>query len=233
MQNKSKSNRIQVIVSVVIILVFLGWLIYSIYNPPVYEDPYVDDPSPGTSYSSYILNNALSQGLVEVEVTGNNLNLLDLTLISKSDSPLNLTIPLGTVFKSNSGSVQNMIAIIDSSSYLDPHESGKDMIGVVCVNMNQPQPGKETSFSIGTKTTSDDLLKLLQAEQFRNSSLRIRQFAVWTITDNPAKHDYTRLGWEGATEDSDYSEPFPEEIDSIKGIFVAAGIDTSKYAAFG
>jgi hypothetical protein len=126
-----------------------------------------------------------------------------------------------------------MVAVIDSSSYLDPHESGDDMVGVVCVNMNQPQPGKDDSFSIGAKTTSDDSNKLLHLQQFRNSSLRIRQFTVWTITDNPEKHDYTRLGWEDSTRDIDFSEPLPEEIDSISLLFQAAGIDTSKYAALG
>jgi hypothetical protein len=105
MKNKSMTYKISTVTSLMIFAAAFVGLIYSYYNPPTYVDPYVDNPSLGVTYNNITLSDAISQGLVEVQINGHNLNLLDLSFTSKSEEPLNLTVPSGTIFKSNSRSV--------------------------------------------------------------------------------------------------------------------------------
>lgn len=60
----------------------------------------------------------------------------------------------------------------------------------------------------------------------RPPGLRVQQFAIWTITDNPTKDGYVGIGSFGFG-----SGPGKTELARIKALFKAAGIPTTKYRA--
>jgi hypothetical protein len=75
-------------------------------------------------------------------------------------------------------------------------------------------------------TAKEDLLKLLGLSDFQDETFRVQQFAIWTITDNPARDGYVGLGrfvYGTGPED--------EEIERIRILFERAGISIDKYRA--
>jgi hypothetical protein len=67
---------------------------------------------------------------------------------------------------------------------------------------------------------------LLKAPDFAGQTFRVRQFAIWTITDNPTRTGYVGLGSFGIG-----SGPRDEEIAVIRQLFVKAGLDPTAYLA--
>jgi len=98
---------------------------------------------------------------------------------------------------------------------------------VACANMRLGEPDEEDSFTVSLEGTPEDLVKLLNLIEFQIETFRIKQFAIWTITDNPTRNGYVGLGYFGMG-----SGPQDEEMDRIRTLFELAGIDTSKYQAF-
>jgi hypothetical protein len=58
---------------------------------------------------------------------------------------------------------------------------------------------------------------------------RVLQFAVWVVTDNPARHEFVSIM---NFETSRTGPPSDHEIENIRELFIHAGIDVSKYRAF-
>jgi hypothetical protein len=179
-------------------------------------------------FTTIELREAVARGLVQTNITGRNLEEVYLTLKSNSEDSLVVEILPGTVFKAEVYVVQNMVVVDVEKSFLEPHGNSSLNINVACANMKLMQPTTAIAFTIETSQTSEDLMKLLELVDFNDATFRIQQFAIWTITDNPANDGYTRLG----SNYGDYSGPSDAEIESIHALFVAAGIETQKYQAF-
>jgi hypothetical protein len=65
-------------------------------------------------------------------------------------------------------------------------------------------------------------------ENFSEASARVKQFAIWTITDNPERGGYMGI----STGFLPYgSGPDDDEIEAIRTLFISAGISTGKYQA--
>src|SRR3990170_7702427 len=80
------------------------------------------------------------------------------------------------------------------------------------------------AFTISTGAASARLLRLLAVPDFADASFRGQQFAVWTITDNPARTGYVGLGSFGVG-----SGPSNDEMAEIKALFKKAGLDVTDY----
>ena len=76
----------------------------------------------------------------------------------------------------------------------------------------------------------EDLIKLLNLTEFHEETFRVRQFAIWTITDNPERDGYIGIATSFQVFGTD---PSDEEIDKIRNLFIDAGISVSKYKALG
>ncbi len=100
-------------------------------------------------------------------------------------------------------------------------------IPVACANMQLGVPEETDQFTISTAPSADDLMKLLVLPGFLDEPFRVQQFAIWTITDNPARGGYVGLGYFGVG-----SGPDDEEMQRIRALFEQAGIPTDRYQAF-
>jgi hypothetical protein len=179
------------------------------------------------------LREAVARGLVQANITGRNLEEIDLTLKSNSDIFVVVEILPGTVFKADPSVltnqvVQSMVVVDVEKSFLEPYGNSSFSINVACANMKLIQPTRSVAFIIETSPTSEDLTKLLNLADFNDAGFRIQQFAIWTITDDPAHDGYTSIG----SSYSGGSGPSNTEIESIHALFVAAGIETQKYQVF-
>lgn len=113
--------------------------------------------------------------------------------------------------------------------YLKPElEIGLEL-EVSCANMHLDQPDYSNTFTVSSEPAAGDLQRLLALEDFAFLDLVVQQFSIWTITDNPvASYDYVGIETDGVTR-----YPQENEIESMKNLFIEAGIDPTNYLIFG
>jgi hypothetical protein len=174
------------------------------------------------------LRQALDEGLVSVDGTGDSLQSLDLEVSSQTDLSLELTIPAGTLLEPGAAGTQRMVVLWDDSVSLAARSTETISLDVACVEMHRDQPTSDDSFTVLEDEAAPDLALLLATPGLRDATRRVTQFAVWTITNNPKRNDYV-----GLTSGFDIfgSGPDDEEIAAIRDLFDAAGIDTGNYRA--
>lgn len=202
--------------------------------PSVPGGPSIEPSSPGAtvipsaSAETVELRQALAAGEVTATGTGDGLERLDLDLTSKVDRPLEVTIEAGTLLEPHAKGTQTMMVVWGDSVELGPGATESVTLDVNCVEMHQDQPTSEDSFTVSTGSADADLTLLLAEPTLADATGRVRQFAIWTITNNPKRGDYVPLG---STFEVFGTRPDDEEIAQIRSLFVAAGIDISKYRA--
>jgi hypothetical protein len=172
------------------------------------------------------LAEAVAQRLIEVSIAGQSLETINLTIGSKATEPLDVQVLPGTVFRPAQAATQNMVVRFLRVIYVEPSAEVKRSVQVACANMHKSGPSGKDTFTILSAKASPDLLKLMALPEFSKQSFRVQQFAIWTITDNPARTRYVGLGAMGVGRG-----PTDEQMATIKELFIAAGIDTSKYQA--
>ena len=161
-----------------------------------------------------------------VQLTGNGIQTMDLSLSSKSRSVLDVTVDAGMIFEANSPNVQSMVATSTADVTLNPGDSEVSLtVDVSCTNMNLEAPAQGDTFYVQA-SHSRDLRRLVNLADFQQASPQVQQFAVWTITDNPTRDGFVELCSTGC------SGPTDDEMNQIRQLFTEAGITASKYAAF-
>ena len=108
----------------------------------------------------------------------------------------------------------------------DPAASATERLDVACGRMNDDQPGASDSFTVRPKAATGDPKRLLAGAAFGTAAFRLKQFALWTITSNPAKGGYVGIGSFGFG-----SGPSAAEFREVRSIFKDAGVDPAKYRA--
>ena len=159
-------------------------------------------------------------------ISGNGLQRINIALKSTSDSPLQVVIPLGTIFETQSAGVQSMIVIESRVLSLKSRSSVSSSVPVACSTMELDQPDENNTFAISGIPAPEDLVKLLYNLDFKNETFRVKQFAIWTITDNPTRDGYVGIGSFGFG-----TGPSDQEIQEIRTLFEKSGIPTNKYQA--
>ncbi len=173
------------------------------------------------------LAEAAARGLVQFTVSGNDLANIKLTLESRHDDPLVVVIPAGAIFMAESSNLQNMMVRTEQRVWLDSSDREVSLtIPVACVNMERQVPAASDQLRLSTAAAGGDLIKLVRLPDFQSQSFRVQQFAIWTITDNPARTEYV-----GISSFDVGSGPNDQEIQSIRRLFNQAGIESSKYRA--
>jgi len=173
------------------------------------------------------LAEAEETGLLEADILGKDLDWIDLVLESLAPDPLEVTIPLGTLFEAQSRGTQDMVVIEESSVFLEMEGSREPVVlRVACANMSLGIPDEEDQFIISRSTVPDDLLKLLNLPAFQEAGGFVQQFAIWTITDNPPRDGYRGLGYFGVG-----YPPDEEDLEAIRALFEEAGIARENYQA--
>jgi hypothetical protein len=172
------------------------------------------------------LKQAIKDGIAVFEAIGDGLEALDLILDSLSDEDVRIEVEPGTIFRPGNASTQSMV--VRRRGWIDLPANGhaERELDVACANMHKGTPGSDDSFSIDFELSPGDLVDLLDLIEFHEENFRVQQFAIWTITDNPAPNRYVGLGYFGAG-----SGPSEEELDRIYALFLTAGIQTDQYRA--
>jgi len=174
------------------------------------------------------LVHAQRAGLVTVLGHGRGLEDLELELKLEVVQPVRLTIEAGTVFHPGATGTQAMVLTEGTTVRLEADRPELRLtLDAACAEMHNDTPGRNDTFTLETAPTGD-LAKLLNLPEFSRSDFRVRQFAVWTITDNPSRHGYVGLGTFAFG-----SGPSDEEMEEIRSLFRRAGIPLGKYRAFG
>jgi hypothetical protein len=174
------------------------------------------------------LVDAIANGWVIASISGDGLSKIDISLQPQVDFNLEVSIEPGTVFESQSAGVQNMVLRQGTVVVLKPSIEVSLELEVSCANMELKEPSGTDSFLVSQGETAEDLNKLLSVPEFRFESGRVQQFAIWTITDNPSRSEYT-----GITDEYGIGTgPTDDEFQKILDLFDRAGIDTSNYQAF-
>ncbi len=203
----------------------LGLLIIVIIGSLILGRP---SPAPDGTAIEVELIEAESKGLIDVSAYGaGSLQWVNLNITSRSDAPLKVTILPGTIFEPQSASVQNMVVRKERVVVVEPGATTESKrVAVACANMRRDMPGESDNLTLGISRASPDLVALLNLTNFHKEPFRVQQFAIWTITDNPERHDYTGIGYYGVG-----TGPNDEEIERIRILFENAGISTEKYRA--
>jgi len=142
---------------------------------------------------------------------------------------LDVAILPGTIFEAQSAGVQNMVVLEKKVMYLEFRGSVSSLsVPAACASMELEQPNSNNTFIMSTNPVSGDLTKLLNLADFQNETFRVKQFAVWTITDNPPRDEYMGLATGFAVFGTG---PSDTEMQRIMVLFEKAGILTSMYQA--
>ena len=185
-------------------------------------------PPPGESMKQSTLAEAISRGEVDASIQGNGLEKLEVSLKLKVDFSLEVSVEPGTIFEALSGGVQNMVVRRPAVVVLRPGTQVSLELEVSCANMQKKEPHVNDSFKVAQSPAAGDLQKLLALPGFAFAPLRVQQFAIWTLTDNPVRDAYVGISATGGFG----AGPTAEELSAIKVLFGQAGIDPPKYNGF-
>ena len=154
---------------------------------------------------------------------------MQLSLSSKASDVLDVTVVPGMIFGATSPGVQSMVATSPTDQVLNPGDSGVSLtVSVACTNMHLSAPTSNDTFGVRA-SESRDLLALVNLADFQQADPRVQQFAIWTITDNPARDAF--VGLETTSGNGPSGPPTDDEINQIRQLFEKAGIRTSNYNA--
>lgn len=177
------------------------------------------------------LADAIDNGDISIWGEGCGLTYLTIGLASHRNAPVTVDITPGMIFDSRSSQVQDMVVLEDVEVYLEPHEEATLDVRAACVNMIKDMPEEGDGFTY-EEDASGDLERLLNSPGFADEGIRITQFAIWTITDNPDENGYAAIILERNGVVISDSGPSDSELNQIKRLFIEAGIDPDDYRAF-
>jgi len=192
-----------------------------------------------TAVRAMTFQHAVQEGLVEVTgITGGGLTTVDLDLRSRSTGPLRLLVPVGMWFRPADVTVQNMIVRKPVEISVPAMAAGSTealhryRVPVACLNMNLTAPTERDRLSLQFGTPSGDLALLLATPEFAEADHQAKQYAIWTLTDNPPRGQYLAIK-DGRSAQGRVRPAYdPAVFDRVRDLLRAAGIDVRKYQAF-
>jgi hypothetical protein len=172
------------------------------------------------------LQEAIELGLLTAGVRGVSLESIEVELSLEVDEAFELSILPGTTFLAPSPDLQTMVVRRQVFVFLEEKDEASLEVSVACANMRLEAPSGGETYIVAIEPPAEELRKLLGLPEFQDSSFRLQQFAIWTITDNPARNHYVGLGAGG-----EGSPPSITELQTIAGWFEVAGISLDGYPA--
>ncbi len=172
------------------------------------------------------LQEALEMGLLTANVRGISLESIEVEVSLKVDESIELSILPGTTFLAPSPDLQTMVVRHQMYIFLEEKDEVTLEVDVACANMRLEAPSGGEAYIVKIEPPAEELRKLMSLPEFQDASFRLQQFAIWTITDNPAKSQYVGLGTGG-----EGNLPSTTELQTIAAWFDAAGLALDNYPA--
>ena len=143
------------------------------------------------------LPSAIDQELVACRVVSQGeLDHVVLLVKNMQEEPIQVIILPGTVFVPSDEAVQQMGAVDQVTIYLAPGEEKEVVVPTACFQMTLDQPGEDIEFVYVRQLPHDEIRRLCSSPTFQTASFRVKQFAIWTLIENPnAVDDYAELGF--------------------------------------
>ncbi|MFA5193243.1 MAG: hypothetical protein WC740_21245 [Verrucomicrobiia bacterium] len=133
----------------------------------------------------------LAEQLVEIRAQGNGISSVDLHILRLARYPIVVRIPVGTYFVPSRQSVQNMVVTAEAKIHLTKPMWTRISINVACANRPRSVPSTRDSFTIERAPQQAELIKLMPVLERAHVDARVRQAAVWIVTDDA---NYSDLG---------------------------------------
>ena len=128
---------------------------------------------------------------IAAEIQGEEIRTVKLRVRRLVPEPVTVRVPVGTLFVSKSGAVQNMVALEALSIPLQSGEwSGRD-VSVACTNLHRPIPGGDARFAIQRAPNQKALARVMP--KLAGQDFAVQQAAAWIITDNARLRDLRSL----------------------------------------
>jgi outer membrane protein assembly factor BamD (BamD/ComL family) len=133
----------------------------------------------------------VSENKVEVEVKGSDITGVTVSVRKLVPNNINVQIPPGTFFISNSSSSQNMVTRRNKNIVLVDNKWHDYNIEAGCANRIRDIPGADDRFNVQRSPNQQELEILMKVLSKENTSSKVEQAAIWVVTDNA---DYNDLG---------------------------------------
>ncbi|MCL2058651.1 MAG: hypothetical protein FWH01_06280 [Oscillospiraceae bacterium] len=127
----------------------------------------------------------MSSGVISIAVKGNSIDFTSVTLTSKANRSLTVTIPIGTYFSPGSSSVQNMVVREPTTVTLGANSSTNVSVKTACMNIRRSIPNSNNTFTAQSLDSNAKLRRVVALCNEKRTSYAVTQAAVWIVTDNP------------------------------------------------
>ncbi|MBC7775489.1 MAG: peptidoglycan-binding protein [Phycisphaerae bacterium] len=148
-------------------------------------------PKPSARSGARIsLSQAVQEGLVDAQVSGSDIQYVELELRPTVEYTLNLEIEAGTYFVCRSGA-QNMVSRQTKILTLTPKTSIEVSLEAACANRPKDIPDSDDRFDVAPAPHQDELSRLMPLLEKEDVDYTTVQAAVWIVTDDA---DFGDLG---------------------------------------
>ncbi len=195
----------------------------------------------GASFERMDLLEAIRKGRIVATASGEGLQSAAIHFELKFDCVLAVDIAPTTFLGSKSSNVQNMVVLESATVWLWPDMRKQSIsVAVACANMPRDAPEGSDELVVQPLPSKGtvhwaDLRKLITCPEFAAEEGVDQQFAVWTITENPASPGAYTAIQVSSTAPGGYSLPPSSrgpDLEAILALLKKAGIDPMRYAVF-
>ncbi|MCL2058652.1 MAG: hypothetical protein FWH01_06285 [Oscillospiraceae bacterium] len=128
----------------------------------------------------------MTSGVISLSIKGNSIENTNVTLTSKSNRDLTVTIPIGAYFDPGNTSVQNMVVREPKTLKLSAGGSTTTSIKTACMNIRRSIPNSSNTFSAQALDGDSKLKRVVALCDEKKATYAVTQAAVWIVTDNPS-----------------------------------------------
>lgn len=134
---------------------------------------------------SMTLEEAIQKKMVNCRYTSNGAysgESVELSITNLSGTPLQITIPVGTVFKPNDEGDQDLIVVEQQMIALNGKSTGSQTLDGFCMEANDHAPAAENGMKLSktTNTKLKDLATFLNGKDYDHQTI---QSAVWVVSN--------------------------------------------------
>jgi len=138
------------------------------------------------------LNSLLMQKKISVNVIGISMERISVTIENISETSLNTRVGVGTWFKSESSSIQNMLLISGCAFRAEKGKRYTLHLPVVCMNVSSSIPQGDSVFSLERYDDSEKIIGILKELNALNLDQADLQNVVWQIIESDYRKEKLR-----------------------------------------